>query len=219
MPIFHSEMFHVKHSGMTELPPHIAEDIKRLRDDMLKTYPLEEIWSQLELYTGTLVRWSRSINLVSRRDLSTIATKHLRQALMMIPIVIGLRHKVIMDLGSGAGLPAIPMKIVLSDSHFILVESRRKRANFLRDVVRTVGLDGIDIINERVEHWAGWPGGVDLITARAVASPDRLRDLVGGHLAPEGWILSPLDRASSHNVARQWRIEEDGVATSLGLYR
>ena len=42
-------MFHVKHSGMTELPPHIAEDIKRLRDDMLKTYPLEEIWSQLEL--------------------------------------------------------------------------------------------------------------------------------------------------------------------------
>lgn len=212
-------MFHVEHQGMTKLPLHIEEDFKRLKGDMQKNYPQEEIWSQLERYTRILVRWSGSINLVSRRDLSTIATKHLRQALMMIPIVTDLRHKVIMDLGSGAGLPAIPMKTVLSDSHFILVESRRKRANFLRDVVRTVGLSGIDIINERVEHWVGWPGGVDLVTARAVASPDRLRNLVRDHLSPEGWILSPLDRTSGHSITRQWRIEEDGVATSLGLYR
>ena len=212
-------MFHVEHEGMTKLPLHIEEDFKRLKGDMQKVYPQEEIWSQLERYTRILVRWSGSMNLVSRRDLSTIATKHLRQALMMIPIVTDLRHKVIMDLGSGAGLPAIPMKIILSDSHFILVESRRKRANFLRDVVRTLGLSGIDIINDRVEHWAGWPGGVDIVTARAVASPSRLRDLVRDHLSPEGWILSPLDRNSSHNITRQWRIEEDGVATSLGLYR
>ena len=204
---------------MTKLPLYIEEDFKRLKGDMQKNYPQEEIWSQLERYTRILVRWSGSINLVSRRDLSTIATKHLRQALMMIPIVTDLRHKVIMDLGSGAGLPAIPMKTVLSDSPFILVESRRKRANFLRDVVRTVGLSGIDIINERVEHWVGWPGGVDLVTARAVASPDRLRNLVRDHLSPEGWILSPLDRTSSHNITREWRIEEDGVTTSLGLYR
>ena len=204
---------------MTKLPLYIEEDFKRLKGDMQKNYPQEEIWSQLERYTRILFRWSGSINLVSRRDLSTIATKHLRQALMMIPIVTDLRHKVIMDLGSGAGLPAIPMKTVLSDSHFILVESRRKRANFLRDVVRTVGLSGIDIINERVEHWVGWPGGVDLVTARAVASPERLRNLVRDHLSPEGWILSPLDRTSGHNITRQWRIEEDGVATSLGLYR
>ena len=204
---------------MTELPAHIAEDFKCLKGDMLKTYPQEVIWSQLELYTRALVRWSGRVNLVSRYDLNTIATKHLRQALLMIPIVTGLRHNVIMDLGSGAGLPAIPMKTVLSGSHFILLESRRKRANFLRYVVRTMGLDGIEVINERVENWAGWPGGVDLVTARAVASPDKLRDLARSHLSPEGWIMSPLNRTSIHNVSRYWRIEEGGVATSFGLYR
>ena len=146
----------MEHSGMTELPAHIAEDFKCLKGDMLKTYPQEVIWSQLELYTRALVRWSGRVNLVSRHDLNTIATKHLRQALLMIPFVTGLRHNVIMDLGSGAGLPAIPMKTVLSGSHFILLESRRKRANFLRYVVRMMGLEGIEVINERVENWVGW---------------------------------------------------------------
>lgn len=196
----------------------VQEDFDQFKKDMFDSYPLEEIWSKLELYTLSLSRWSRRLNLVSKRDLSIIATKHLRQALLMAPIVASLPRRVVLDLGSGSGLPAIPIKIALPDSYFILVESRRKRAHFLKEVIRSLELNRIEVINDRIENWEGRKGGVDLVTARAVAAPDKLLDLVQTHLSPHGWILSPLGQVSAHLLVQKWRIEEGGMGTTLGLY-
>ena len=196
----------------------VQEDFDQFKKDMFDSYPLEEIWSKLELYTLSLSRWSRRLNLVSKRDLSIIATKHLRQALLMAPIVASLPRRVVLDLGSGSGLPAIPIKIALPDSYFILVESRRKRAHFLKEVIRSLELNRIEVINDRIENWEGREGGVDLVTARAVAAPDKLLDLVQTHLSPHGWILSPLGQVSAHLLVQKWRIEEGGMGTTLGLY-
>ena len=196
----------------------VQEDFYQFKKDMFDSYPLEEIWSKLELYTLSLSRWSRRLNLVSKRDLSIIATKHLRQALLMAPIVASLPRRVVLDLGSGSGLPAIPIKIALPDSYFILVESRRKRAHFLKEVIRSLELNRIEVINDRIENWEGRKGGVDLVTARAVAAPDKLLDLVQTHLSPHGWILSPLGQVSAHLLVQKWRIEEGGMGTTLGLY-
>ena len=196
----------------------VQEDFDQFKKDMFDSYPLEEIWSKLELYTLSLSRWSRRLNLVSKRDLSIIATKHLRQALLMAPIVASLPRRVVLDLGSGSGLPAIPIKIALPDSYFILVESRRKRAHFLKEVIRSLELSRIEVINDRIESWQGRQDGVDLVTARAVATPDKLLDMVRTHLSPHGWVLSPLDRDSAHLVVKRWRIEEGSMGTTLGLY-
>lgn len=196
----------------------VQEDFDQFKKDMFDSYPLEEIWSKLELYTLSLSRWSRRLNLVSKRDLSIIATKHLRQALLMAPIVASLPRRVVLDLGSGSGLPAIPIKIALPDSYFILVESRRKRAHFLKEVIRSLELNRIEVINDRIENWEGRKGGVDLVTARAVAAPDKLLDLVQTHLSPHGWILSPLGQVSGHLLVQKWRIEKGGMGTTLGLY-
>ena len=196
----------------------VQEDFDQFKKDMFDSYPLEEIWSKLELYTLSLSRWSRRLNLISKRDLSIIATKHLRQALLMAPIVASLPRRVVLDLGSGSGLPAIPIKIALPDSYFILVESRRKRAHFLKEVIRSLELNRIEVINDRIENWEGRKGGVDLVTARAVAAPDKLLDLVQTHLSPHGWILSPLGQVSAHLLVQKWRIEEGGMGTTLGLY-
>ena len=196
----------------------VQEDFDQFKKDMFDSYPLEEIWSKLELYTLSLSRWSRRLNLISKRDLSIIATKHLRQALLMAPIVASLPRRVVLDLGSGSGLPAIPIKIALPDSYFILVESRRKRAHFLKEVIRSLELNRIEVINDRIENWEGRKGGVDLVTARAVAAPDKLLDLVQTHLSPHGWILSPLGQVSAHLLVQKWRIEEGGMGTNLGLY-
>jgi 16S rRNA (guanine527-N7)-methyltransferase len=196
----------------------VQEDFDHFKKDMFDSYPLEEIWSKLELYTLSLSRWSRRLNLVSKRDLSIIATKHIRQALLMAPIVASLPRRVVLDLGSGSGLPAIPIKIALPDSYFILVESRRKRAHFLKEVIRSLELNRIEVINDRIENWEGRKGGVDLVTARAVAAPDKLLDLVQTHLSPHGWILSPLGQVSAHLLVQTWRIEEGGMGTTLGLY-
>ena len=137
---------------------------------------------------------------------------------MMVPIIMSLPNRVILDLGSGAGLPAIPLKIAFPNSHFILVESRRKRANFLRGIVRSIGLHRIDVVNDRIENWQGIDGGVDLVTARAVAAPNKMIELVRDHLAPHGWVLTPLSERATEGVDLRWRVHKDGFGTTLGLF-
>ena len=197
-----------------QLPSEIREDFDRLKREGNLSCSVENIWPKLEIYLSLLSQWSRRINLVSRRDWSVLATKHLRQALTTVPVVASIPRRLVVDLGSGAGLPAIPLKIALPDSHFMLVESRRKRAHFLREVVRSVGLGRIEVVNDRIENLS--PIGADLVTARAVASPEKLLDLVQRHLSPHGWILSTLGKDAAHSEFLAWRT--DRQESTLGLF-
>ena len=138
---------------------------------------------------------------------------------MMVPVVSSLPNRVILDLGSGAGFPAIPLKVALPDSYFILVESRRKRANFLKEIIRSVGLDRIEVVNDRIEDWGGRQGGVDLITARAVAAPGKMLELVQDYLSPHGWVLTSLSEDTAADlIDLKWRIEKRDFSTTLGLF-
>ena len=197
-----------------ELPSEIREDFAQLKREGMLSCSFEDIWPKLEIYLHLLSQWSRRINLVSRRDWSVLATKHLKQALTMVPVVASIPRQLVMDLGSGAGLPAIPLKMALPDSHFVLVESRRKRAHFLREVVRSAELDRIEVVNDRIENLS--PVGADLVTARAVAAPEKLLDLVHRHLAPHGWILSTLGKNAAHSELLAWKTDRMGSA--LGLF-
>ena len=197
-----------------QLPSEIREDFDRLKRKRVLSCSFEDVWPKLEIYLYLLSRWSRRANFVSRRELSVVATKHLRQALTMVPVVASIPRRLVMDVGSGAGFPAIPLKIALPDSYFTLVESRRKRAHFLKEVIRSVELDRIEVINDRVENLS--PMGADLITARAVAYPDKLIDLVQRHLSPHGWILSTLGKDSAHSGLLTWKT--DRVGSTLGLF-
>ena len=197
-----------------QLPSEIREDFERLKRKRVLSCSFEDVWPKLEIYLYLLGRWSRRVNLVSRPELSVVATKHLRQALTMVPVVVSIPRRLVMDLGSGAGFPAIPLKIALPDSYFILVESRRKRAHFLREVVRSVGLDRIEVVNDRIENLS--PVRADLVTARAVASPDKLLDLVQRHLSPHGWILSTLGKDAAHSELLAWKTNRG--ASTLGLF-
>lgn len=197
-----------------QLPSDIREDFDQLKRKGILSYSFEDVWPKLEIYLCLLSRWSKRVNLVSRRELSVVATKHLRQALTMVPVVASIPRQLVMDIGSGAGFPAIPLKIALPDSYFIFVESRRKRAHFLKEVVRSVGLDRIEVVNDRIENLS--PVGADLVTARAVASPDKLLDLVQRHLSPHGWILSTLGKDTAHSELLAWKT--DRVGSTLGLF-
>ena len=197
-----------------QLPSDIQEDFERLKRKSVLSGSFEDIWPKLEIYLYILSRWSKRVGLVSRRDRSVLATKHLRQALTMVPVVASLPHRLVMDMGSGAGFPAIPLKIALPNAYFMLVESKRKRAHFLKEVVRSVGLDRIEVVNERIESLS--PVCADLVTARAVASPDKLLALVQRHLSPHGWILSTLGKDAVHSELLAWRA--DRVGSALGLF-
>jgi 16S rRNA (guanine527-N7)-methyltransferase len=146
---------------------------------------IESLWD----YARLLCRWAQKMNLVSAGDLTKIFTKHIGPACVMVSIVQSVRHRSIVDYGSGAGLPGIPLKIALPDSIVYLVESRRKRASFLSTVVRELGLSKVEVVNCRLQEWCCPSGPVDLVVSRAVAGA-RLADEVRTHLAPNGIILT-----------------------------
>jgi 16S rRNA (guanine527-N7)-methyltransferase len=118
---------------------------------------------------------SRAVDLgmIAGSDRDRIRVRHLADSLRALGCVgPGDRHLV--DLGSGAGLPGVPLAIALPDRSFTLVESRRKRGAFLEFVIQELGLTNVRVVIGRVEDimpGRGWPAQVDVCLARAFAPP------------------------------------------------
>lgn len=106
-----------------------------------------------ELMLGFLAewkKWSRKIDLTSEDDARLVLEKHVFDSLQYARAL--RQDGNTMDIGSGAGFPGIPLKIVFPEMAMVLVESRRKRANYLKSVVNTLSLKNIEVINARAEE-------------------------------------------------------------------
>lgn len=159
-------------------------DFKRLKlllEEREISIPAEK-WARLEAYKSLLLLWGNRFALVSRRDLKEGLEKHFADSLLISPYVEG-RH--ILDLGSGAGFPGIPLAIVLDEKRFTLIESRRKKWVFLREVRRELGLENLEVVNAR---WEDLRYEADLALARATGSTEELLDELP-HLLKEGGYL------------------------------
>lgn len=116
-------------------------------------FPLrEETVSLFRLYGEEILFWNRSVNLVSVRDLTGLAVRHFLDSLTVLPLLPEDPFSLI-DLGAGAGLPGIPLKLVRNDVSLFLVDSSRKKISFLRNVIRRLGLAGAQAEQGRVETW------------------------------------------------------------------
>ena len=156
----------------------------------------------LRVYLRILRRWNPRLNLVSEADRGAVWERHVVPSLQFRPSILGVRHESVVDLGSGAGFPGIPLAITSPASRFTLVESRRRRASFLRAVIRDLPLDNALVVNERIEQWR--PGSrADVVLARAVADPERIASLVAHVLAPDGFLLVTLPPAPGPGVKRR----------------
>ncbi len=138
-------------------------------------------------YLDLLARWNRTYNLTAIRAPREMVTRHLLDSLAMVPHVAGLAT--LADLGTGPGLPGIPLAIALPALRVTLVESNGKKARFLREAVRTLKLANAEVAESRIEA-VDRPGAFAAITARALATlPDILA--AGGHLpAADGRLLA-----------------------------
>src|SRR5690348_2258816 len=138
---------------------------------------------RLLAYQALLQRWNGTYNLTAVRDPAEMVTRHLLDSLAILPYVQG---ESLADLGTGPGLPGIVLAIAAPGRHILLVDSNGKKVRFLREAIRTLGLEGVRAVQSRVEEVEG---SFDCITARAFAS---LADMLGwgGHLlAPHGvWL-------------------------------
>jgi 16S rRNA (guanine527-N7)-methyltransferase len=140
-------------------------------------------------YQALLERWNGAYNLTAVRDPVEMITRHLLDSLAILPFVQGQR---LADLGTGPGLPGIPLAIAAPGREILLVDSNGKKVRFLREAIRTLKLEGVRAMQSRVEEVEGQ---FDCITARAFAS---LADMLGwgGHLlAPGGVWLAMKGKA------------------------
>ena len=148
-------------------------------------------------YLALLERWNQAYNLTAVRDPRAMVARHLLDSLAMHPFV---GEGPLADLGTGAGLPGIPLAIALPAVSVLLVESNGKKARFLREAVRSLGLVNARVLESRAEAVAE-PGAYRAITARAL---DRLAGIiaVGGHLlAPGGHLLALKGQRPDEEIA------------------
>ena len=134
-------------------------------------------------YQALLERWNGTYNLTAIRDPAEMVTRHLLDSLAILPYVQG---QTLADLGTGPGLPGIPLAIAAPGREILLVDSNGKKVRFLREAIRALKLDGVRAVQSRVEDVQGQ---FDCVTARAFAT---LADMLGwgGHLlGPDGiWL-------------------------------
>ena len=146
-------------------------------------------------YVDLLLQWNKAYNLTAVREPGEIVTRHLLDSLAIVPYASGAT---LADLGSGAGLPGIPLAIADPARETVLVDSNGKKARFLREAVRKLALAKTRVAESRVENVEGT---FDCITARAFAS---LGDMLawGGHLlAPNGRWLALKGRFPDDELA------------------
>lgn len=137
-------------------------------------------------YLDLLARWNQTYNLTAVRDPAAMVPRHLLDSLSILPWVRGPR---VADLGSGAGLPGIPLAILRPDLDMLLVEANGKKARFLRECVRRLGLAGVGVVEARAEG-AARPGPVEQVVARALAALPELAGYAGHWLSSGGELLA-----------------------------
>ena len=145
---------------------------------------------QFETYYEMLVEKNKVMNLTAITEKNEVIDKHFADSLALIKSGVSLTGQKILDIGTGAGFPGIPLKIMYPDMDIVLLDSLGKRVKFLNEVISTLHLDKITAIHGRAEDFAK-PGSMresfDLCVSRAVANLSTLSEYclpyvkVGGH--------------------------------------
>jgi len=132
------------------------------------------------------VRWNKRVNLTAIRDPQEMISGHLLDSLSARPL---LRGRSILDVGTGAGFPGLPLAIVEPERSFTLVDSNNKKIMFVDHIAGLLGLDNVTVVKARTQDFA--PGKrFDTVIARAVAALPRLLDMAGHHVGEDGVFVA-----------------------------
>lgn len=137
-------------------------------------------------YLELLQKWGRTYNLSAIRDPATMVTHHILDSLSAVPFVVG-EH--VLDVGSGAGLPGIPLAISLPQLTVTLIESRLKRTQFLFHAAAHLGLSNIVVVRQRVERYQP-PAKFDTLITRAFSTIADFLDKAEHLCAREGRMIA-----------------------------
>ena len=193
-------MRHIYNARMNDaLRPDLESGLRALGLDAALATPLLA-------YLGLLARWNATYNLTAIRDPREMLTKHLLDSLAMHAHLDGV--ETLADLGTGPGLPGIPLAIANPALRVTLVESNGKKARFLREAARQLKLGNAAVVESRIEAFDA-PGQFDAITARALATLPLILELGGHLLKPGGRLLAMKGVVPEDEIAALpagWRV-------------
>jgi 16S rRNA (guanine527-N7)-methyltransferase len=143
-----------------------------------------------------LDKWNRKVNLTAIRDPEEMITGHLLDSLVVRPL---LKGETVLDVGTGAGFPGLPLAIAEPQREFTLVDSNNKKIQFVLHVAGLLGLDNVTAVKARTEDYA--PGDrFDTVIARAVAALPRLLEIAGHHVGEDGVFVALKGRYPAEEI-------------------
>lgn len=165
-------------------------------------------------YQRELLHWNKKINLVSVKSDLDIPIKHFLDSLTLVPFIQDTRGQVL-DIGSGAGFPGIPLKIAIDALNISLLESSRKKASFLKHIIRSLHLTDITVIHNRAEclmEDETYRGSFAIIISRATLKLPQFFRMGAYFLAPKGILLA----MKSKRVEEEFT-EAENISQNLGF--
>lgn len=157
---------------------------------------------QLISFLEILQKWNRAYNLTAIADFQKMISYHLMDSLSIAPYIKG-DH--IVDIGSGAGLPGIPLAIFFPKKQFVLIDSVGKKTRFMGHVVRTLQLNNIEIVQSRAEEYST-ETRFDTMVARAVGSLDDLITISRHLLHAQGRLLAMKSTVAAETLPNHARV-------------
>ncbi len=162
------------------------------------------LYPQLSNYLDLLLKWNARTNLTAIRDPETIVQRHFGESLFcglqLAPLLAS--DASLLDFGSGAGFPGLPIQLLLPELHVTLGESQNKKATFLREAIRTLALPHTEVWSSRIEDMPATTR-FDAVTLRAVDRMELAIEAARPRVAPSGWLITlaeSLSKAATDNI-------------------
>jgi len=156
------------------------------------------------VYLTALQRWNHTYNLTAVKNEEEIIYRHFLDSLAFLPFLSGVAGPVL-DLGTGAGFPGLPLALLLPAVRFLLVDARQKKTLFLQHVTRLLGLENVTILHLHLHKGNGsteLKEPVEVLVSRAVSVPDEVFPLAGEVLVPGGMLLLSSTKGSQETIIK-----------------
>lgn len=163
-------------------------------------------------YLNLIVKWNKKFNLTALTKEDEIIERHFIDSLQILPLLVS--RETILDVGPGAGFPGIPIKIVQEGLRITLIDSNKKRADFMKTVIRDLGLKGITVSQTTLEE--GMRVGIfDAIVSRGTFKMDQLLRIAKSNLRPGGAVIALKGTDVDDEVVRCKEMVKSGLFLSI----